>query len=867
MPYSSPNPNRTLASVLVRIFVAAIAVLMVGLVFQTYQVSSNIVKEEVQRTSAQTSTLLQSVFDYKLITMQSQQDSTSSSVTLQSLFLEGKTRNLDFFFLDVEQSEPLNSPDFRFITKDNSLDIGWNDGNSYFYGIGDDALKTIADQMITRSGWYFQHVITVMGDRHLLVRRSPVVAPDTGQVLGQLFIAVVVDNNFTMIEQLKSAAQSTGAIILSGDEVVASSLAPDDPRFLEMLNLIGPEPTSYSKYLLHQTQLKVREELIPLTVVTIQNNSNIVALEQTYLYGLVGALLVIALLGLIFRRYIQKILTNQLGVLMDYANGVSEEREVRKFSGSDISEFDALGHKLETAFFKLREKEKSFQDLFDFSLSPIVVWDTDGIVVQMNPAAKRALKLEQDILLFQKGVDAPESFKNFQSKVAFYIRMVTKGETLMGVNVPIENKIFRWNLSPISLDDGITAVIGQGQDITALIEAEKQSNLARIEAESAATARADFLAKMSHEIRTPLNGILGVSQLLKHSLVKDENREQVEILYRSGEHLLAVLNDILDFSKIEQGKLQLEFSEFSFADFIKPLESIYGPMCEQKGLVLDIESGVEAGTTISGDQVRLNQIVFNLLNNAIKFTASGHVKCRFTLEKTIADKADLHIEVQDTGIGIASDSIEHMFEPFTQAERSTTREYGGSGLGLSIVKNLIDMMGGQVAVDSELGKGTVFYINVPIKLVASDAEVNSPELKKSVNYQLFEVSPQVLLVEDNKSNAFIAKAFLKKYGIDVDWAIDGQSALKILREKTFDLILMDNQMPGMDGVETTRYIRDELKLKTPVFACTADAYESTQKAFIAAGANYIIVKPIKEQPLHQAMEFFKRRYIDIECDA
>jgi|GEM_PF-676194 len=844
----------TLASLLIRFVTLIFGVLMMGVVLQSYQLSSKIIQQEVDRTAAQASNLLQHLFDYKLMTMQSHQDSNAMSVTLQKLLKTPKSRELDFFFLDVEQSDPVNSPDFRFVTQSNGEMI-WNDGNGYFYGLTDELLAQFALSVNFNVNWAFKNVSTIMGERNILLRRSPIINAQSGQVLGHLYVSLVLDNNFSVVDQMKVTSKSDGIILLSDGNVVASSILADNPLYQKVMYSLKHEDTqSYNSYILNVTDISIQGEVTPLSVVAIQNNSNILALEENYKYGLGLSLAVMLLLALITRQIIHRIVTGELSSLMEYARSASDNAKEERFKGSNIYEFEHVGRALEYTFSALKEKERSFQDLFNFSLSPIIVWSADGSLVQMNPAAQKALKSS----LNSASID--ESLITFQAKVAFYLQMVMKGETLMGVNIPIENKIYRWNLSPIEIESGIHSIIGQGLDITALIEAEKQSNLARIEAESSANARADFLAKMSHEIRTPLNAILGVSQLLKHSITRTKNKEQVDILHRSGEHLLTVLNDVLDFSKIEQGKLNIEFSEFAFSEFVQSLDNIHRHLCVEKALSFEMENNLSDSAIICTDQVRVNQVILNLLSNAVKFTSQGGVKVRFYLTNESKGHAELNIEVQDTGIGLSEESQRTMFEPFVQAERTTTREFGGSGLGLAIVKNLLDMLGGTIKVESVLAKGSSFYVVIPIGLANQLASSPKP-IEPLVSYDLFLEKIRVLLVEDNKSNAFIAQAFCKKYQMDIDWVMDGEAAIKALQSGRYDLILMDNQMPNMDGVDATRIIRQDLNITTPIFACTADAFDSTKNAFMAAGANYVIVKPIKEKPLYNALLYFKKHYL------
>ncbi|ERB63172.1 hypothetical protein N779_22230 [Vibrio coralliilyticus OCN008] len=438
--------------------------------------------------------------------------------------------------------------------------------------------------------------------------------------------------------------------------------------------------------------------------------------------------------------------------------------------------------------------------------------------------------------------------------------MCAKGATLTGINIAIREKTYRWNLSPIFVDKGINNIMAQGQDVTSFVDAEIQSQAARKEAEESARVRADFLAKMSHELRTPLNGILGVSQLLKGKISNTDDIEHLDVLCNSGEHLLAVLNDILDFSKIEQGKFHIQSADFRLVELISAVEKIYTPLCDEKGIGFVVETNVSNNTFAHSDQVRLNQILFNLVSNAIKFTHEGEVTVSLFCDGE-SPESRLNISVRDTGIGIERERISHIFEPFVQAEATTTREYGGSGLGLAIVHSLVEMLNGQIEIESSIGCGTKFSLSVPIELTESVEQVEtSTFLIEPEN--LFDRTLNVLLVEDNHTNAFIAKAFCEKYGMDVSWVQDGHNAIDHLKKSdNVDLILMDNQLPNLGGIETTKIIREDLKLDIPIFACTADGMQDTKRAFLSVGADYVIVKPIKELALNQAFIHYKEEFL------
>ncbi len=842
--------RRSLANLIVRFIVIIFGVLTFGVMVQSYHLSSSIIKQEVARSSTQTSSLLQNLLDFKLATLQSHQDSNSLNITLQNHLTDNRFNSLDRFFIDLEQHDPLNFPDFRFITADNG-EVKWSDGNGVFYGLVEGHLESISTTFSLGRGWRYLSQDTDLGERNLLIRRTPIISLENGQVLGHLYISIVLNRNLSFVDQLQAASNSDVIIMTIDNKAIASSIDSEDPLYDEVLtDLQQGETVSFGGHLFNATSVFINGEQTPIIIYTIQTNSNILTLEENYKVGLAISMFTMFALALLTRQIIQRLVSNELKSLMEYTRSAGNRIESCEFQGSSIYEFDHVGHTLEKTFEELREKDKSFQDLFNFSPSPIIVWNTEGSVLRMNPAIERALNSQSKVNY------TDDRFKSFQSKMAFYLKMVVTGETLMGVNVPIEDKIYRWNLSPLEFDNEVHAIIGQGQDITTLIEAEKQSNLARIEAERSVIARTDFLAKMSHEIRTPLNGILGITQILQSTLDNKKNREKVDILNQSGEHLLTVLNDILDFSKIEQGKLKIEFNEFVFKDLIKSLETIYLPLCVNKGLTFEIENQIKEEQVVRTDQVRLNQILFNLLSNAVKFTSNGGVVVRFSLESSHNKQYHLNVEVHDSGIGITQSSLDTMFEPFVQAESTTTREYGGSGLGLTIVKNLLDLMGGDIRITSKLGSWSLFCVQLPITVV-SDTQSKEEEASSPDPSTLFDTTVKVLLVEDNKSNAFIAKAFCQKYGMHVDWAEDGLIALEKTKYNNYDLILMDNQMPNLDGVEATRRMRKEVGISTPIFACTADAFESTKSAFLNAGADYVIVKPIKEKSLYDAFYHFK----------
>ncbi|UPQ88868.1 nitrate- and nitrite sensing domain-containing protein [Vibrio sinaloensis] len=386
------------------------------------------------------------------------------------------------------------------------------------------------------------------------------------------------------------------------------------------------------------------------------------------------------------------------------------------------------------------------------------------------------------------------------------------------------------------------------RDISESIELTNRLTLNVEKAEAAARAKANFLSTMSHEIRTPMNGVLGLAKIIHEESSEPAVQEHADIILESGQHLLSLLNDVLDYSKIEENKLDISPEWLKIEQLLQPVIVPLSQLAADKQIDLETINNVPSDVRVWADKSRLIQILYNLTGNAVKFTEHGSVKVYVQLNFAMNH---LVLSVIDTGIGIPEDKQAFIFNSFEQADSSTTRRFGGTGLGLAIVSRLVSLMDGQVFLKSSEEHGSTFTVTLPVKWesVGDSLEVSTTQ------HESFEclTDLDVLVVDDNRVNGIVAKSFCEKFGFHVALAENGKVALDMLEKKPYDLVLMDNHMPELSGIEATRLIREQLNSDVVIFAYTADVFDQPHRDFLNAGANAVLTKPLQEQSFKDAL--------------
>ncbi len=538
-----------------------------------------------------------------------------------------------------------------------------------------------------------------------------------------------------------------------------------------------------------------------------------------------------------------------------------------------LNEERSARQKTESLFQELRH---DFMTIFDSV--PAMIWyrDYEGKIIRANKYAAKAVGMDVRELI---GKNYYEVFheKNDQSRNRD-LEVLESGQGKYGQvrkyqTVKGQIKYALVDRVPYYQDGKVAGLIIFARDITDLKRMEnnlkkaneeienvnrqledsvEHANLLANEAVIANNAKSEFLANMSHEIRTPMNSIIGFSDLLAEEELTEMQLKYVNMITSSSRHLLSLINDVLDFSKIEADRLKIEKVGFELRGFAEELRECLLPGARSKGLLFEFEVAADCPEVIKSDPTRLKQCLMNLISNAVKFTEKGYIKVRIKFD---TDER-LIIEVEDTGIGIAADKQELIFDPFTQADMSTTRHFGGTGLGLAITKKLIGLLGGEINLESKVGKGTTFILTLPgVADFEDEMEKVIDEQVDSAEMNRYRFSGKVLVVEDHPANQLLMHEALSKRGLCVEICNNADKVVKMLRKERFDLVFMDMKMPERSGSEIIEEVRGK-GIKVPIIALTADVTSETEDQAMEAGCDLYMTKPVRKKDLYEGVAKF-----------
>jgi PAS domain S-box-containing protein len=495
--------------------------------------------------------------------------------------------------------------------------------------------------------------------------------------------------------------------------------------------------------------------------------------------------------------------------------------------------------------------EKRYRGLINNSQALILTHDLWGKITSINPAVTQTLGFTSEEMIGSN----LSSFLSDNTKAIFeteyleYLKKENRIEGVFKINSKSGEVFYLLFKNIVFYDEGNEPyVIAFAQDISKRVRAEKNLEKAILETERVAKSKQRFLANMSHEIRTPMNGIIGITQLLADTPLSMQQAEYVNLIRQSADNLLVIVNDILDLEKIVSGKLTLENITFLLHEKVRMIYEAFRLQAQEKRVLLQLNYNAPAGLWVKGDPYRLTQILNNLVGNAIKFTNQGSVKIIVSISDVTAEKVQVAFSVADTGIGINASRLEDVFEPYVQERSETARKFGGTGLGLPISKKLVEVLGGNLTVESTYGQGSVFTFTIPFLKSEPLAPVKSIE---SPSYEMMR-GKKVLVAEDVAVNQYLVKHILKNWGCDFAIAANGLEAVELLQKKDWDIVLMDIQMPVMDGMEATKQIRnmtDLSKASVPVVALTANALNGDEIKYREAGMNGYLAKPYTEKAL------------------
>ncbi len=496
-------------------------------------------------------------------------------------------------------------------------------------------------------------------------------------------------------------------------------------------------------------------------------------------------------------------------------------------------------------------KGKFYESVVEDGSDIIFIVDFEGQILYHNDAAEEVLGHRPKSLIKKSLFDfiLPETREQFDKKFvestrkAYHEAVEFQFQCKDGTY-----KYLEFNSINLKQKEGLEGLILDCRDIS---ERKRDGE----ELLRAQKAKEQFLANISHEIRTPINGIAGMAELLSQNPTAEETITYLNAIKSAANNLKVIINDILDLASIESGKLKFERIGFNLKDLLSSLIDTFQVQVREKGIELRLELDEDAHTILIGDPVRLNQVLINLIGNAIKFTHNGSIRVRCLVERKHRRKYDMRFDVVDTGIGIPKDKLETIFESFSQADESVTRKYGGTGLGLTIVKQLVELQGGYIDVSSVEDKGSTFSVHIPYSIGSSEDIAGAARTPQIASHRDSLKNINLLLVEDNDINRLYATSILKTWGCRVEPAENGYVAVEKIKNTDFDIVLMDVQMPVMDGFEATKAIRlgDPPKNGIPIIALTANATRKDTEKCLAAGMNDCIAKPFTPEDLFRML--------------
>jgi PAS domain S-box-containing protein len=576
----------------------------------------------------------------------------------------------------------------------------------------------------------------------------------------------------------------------------------------------------------------------------------------------------------------QVLVLNENVVLYNFSQRLNEDLE-RKVT-ERTSQLDAINKDLQSQILErqmaedaLKDSERRLADIINFLPDATFVINKKGIIIAWNQAIERMTGIkaknvmgmgnheysmpfygERRPMLIDLVLNSEPDFENTYEA----LKKHEDGSLVGGTFISNMNGHAAYLLASAAIlrdsEGDVSGAIESIRDITERKLAEEDLKSAKESAESATKAKSEFLANMSHEIRTPMNAVIGMTNLLLYENLNSRQKEYAETIRNSGEDLLAIINNILDLSKIEGNMMELEHQPLAIRNTIEESLNLITLIASEKGLNTAYDIDKNTPKVILGDPTRIHQILVNLLSNAVKFTEKGGVIISVFSRKLEGNNYEIHFAVKDTGIGIPEDKRGHLFQSFSQVDASTTRRYGGTGLGLVISKKLVEMMGGKIWIESEIGRGSTFHFTIQaVSTLKEPVETFKPisrfeaDIQENLDHDL-----QILLAEDNKVNQMVTQRMLNKLGYRADVVANGVEVLQALERQTYDVILMDILMPEMDGLEATKAIRQRWPGGPKIIAMTASALQGDRETCLAAGMDGYISKPTRIEELKAVLK-------------